>query len=159
MSTESSLKMVFAIRHGDYSGSTMELDGYGRAQSEFISKKIRTMIPNNFKVIVITSPLQRAMGTAEIIATNLNASVRVCGHLQDDNYDTGNIKRREIISLAMGVDVVVAISHSVSPSGIINAFSKQAFQEEVHCFECRKGNGLMVDLTTRRIITDLLNKT
>lgn len=159
MGTESTLKMVFAIRHGNYSSSTMELDSDGCRQSQTIADKLRTMIPYGLRIIVITSPLQRAMGTAGIIATNLGASVSVCNLLENDSYETGNVKRGEIISLAKGVEVVVAISHYKSPSGIIDAFARQAFQEKVQCFECRKGNGLMVNLSTRRIITDLLKET
>ncbi len=82
MANESNLEKVFTVRHGDYSRATKELTDDGIAQSQSIAQKLRTMIPVELKVIVISSQFQRAIRTATIVAGHLGAKIKICDDLE-----------------------------------------------------------------------------
>lgn len=153
---EQKLKIVFAIRHGEYDENTMELNDHGKQQCRIIGQKIREMTPPDFIPLVLSSPRIRAKQTADIVAKYLGSQVQICEELQTDQYHDGDKVRKAVIPLTNGSPVLILVTHLDAPSGIINAFSQANFNKMTGYMMSKKGNGMMIDLSTGRIVSDLI---
>ena len=121
-----------------------------------LSKQIRKLVRKGHRVEVFSSPSVRAMQSAEIIAEALDATYATCDILGSDEYDDGAEKTAALLSLRNGSDVVVAVTHFESPSGIINGFTSQYFGKTVECMESEKGDGLLLCMRTGTVRESLL---
>ncbi len=149
------LKRVIAIRHGEYSDRTMKLNEEGRQQMQELAERIKQFVLKRQVVEVFSSSEIRAVQSAMMMGSLFGVSPIVCRKLNSDEYDDGGEKMSELLTARNGSDVIIAVTHFKSPSGIINAFATRYFQKEVECMESVKGNGCMLDLKTGNISLDL----
>ncbi|HPS21640.1 MAG TPA: phosphoglycerate mutase family protein [Candidatus Paceibacterota bacterium] len=80
MSLPSSLDRLLLMRHASFDPKgKWELNEFGRAEIEAVSQKLRDshfIDQNNLKqVVVLTSPIRRAVQTAELVSKNLGLDV------------------------------------------------------------------------------------
>jgi len=156
MKSESKLRKVFAVRHGEYDRASKGLNDKGREQGKRLAEKISMMIPAETDVIIICSPQIRALQSAEILAVKLHCEIEACPILELDDYELGEAVLERIFPIIRHREVAIVMTHFELPSGIINALAKARFQKVVDCSASGYGNGLAVDLLTGEIIDDVL---
>ncbi len=160
MKTNEDLKLVIAVRHGEYTNHGQRgLNDLGRQQSQLFATKLRAIIPQEYSVEIFSSILTRGQETAEILASHLGATTKMLYELCSDDFIDGEEKRQAILKSVNGSDAIVIVAHYTSPSGIINAFSEYHFKKQVSPQETKKGNGLMLDLCSGKVVTDLMDHT
>lgn len=150
------LSQIMAVRHGDYSRTTRDLDAVGIGQVERLAGILRSKVKPEHKVEVLSSPLSRAKQSAEIIARQFGVKIETCDELELDEFEDGEEQMNAVLRKLNGADVVIVVTHHRAPSGIINACSRKFFQKEVGSKASEKGDGLMISLETGTVATSLL---
>lgn len=150
------LKQVIAVRHGEFADYTMNLNEEGESQMRALAERLKKLVRKGYTVEVFSSPNARAMQSAEIISKPFGISSVRCEALKSDEYGDGQEKMKALLSLWKGGDVIIAVTHYESPSGIIHAFSLKHFSKPVKCAESEKGDGLMLCMKTGRVTAGLL---
>ncbi len=162
MSTKSkyrNLKVVVAIRHGEESekaGSFLTLTG--QDQMKEVVTRLRKILSFTQKILVLTSPLPRAIESGEIIAQGLGVKRQTQFQLKLDGWAHGSSQKDSILYELEDVDVeaVIVVTHFAAPSGIAHAFASE-FGKEVEGKECENGNGYIIFLETGQVVEDLLS--
>ncbi|MCR4311126.1 MAG: histidine phosphatase family protein [Candidatus Taylorbacteria bacterium] len=152
------LKAAIAIRHGEYSDQTSELNPEGIEQVKFLAGRLKKLVKPRHIVKIFSSPVVRARQSAEILAEHLKTQVQEIGALGYDEFESGQHQMNELLGQKDGVDVIVAVTHFVAPSGIIDAFSRKFFSKTAFekAYESRKGDGHMICLKTGTVTKSLL---
>lgn len=141
------LKRVIAVRHGTYSGS--DLSEYGRERVQRLAEAIRKkFVKVKQRVEIFSSPYPRAVQSAEILAKNLGCGHAVLQILEGDEFCEGDAMMEALLTARNGSDVVVAVTHYESPSGIVDAFSRRFFQQGAPCLVSAKGDGCTLCMKT-----------
>jgi broad specificity phosphatase PhoE len=109
------------------------LDSYGRQQAETLAKTIKPMKPH----AVLSSPLRRAMQTAEVIAARCRLTTEVSEDLLDRNYGPHNGHRLEEVNETWGS---VDNAPGVEPQESVLARAQSALAKAGN----RVGNGPVV---------------
>ena len=148
------LKLVIAIRHGE--DNKDHLTEQGQKDIRSLAEHLRQIIPPWLVVKVLTSRFSRAIESGDIIAQALDTSTTIDEVLELDRHKYGELMMKAILSSSGDAEAVVVITHYSAPSGIMNAFSSERFQQTVDATICPKGNGHMIDLTTGQVTMDLL---
>lgn len=152
-----SLKYIIAVRHGEYSNLTKELDDCGISQICALASRLSILLAKRKSVEVFSSPSLRAQQSAEIIAREFQTSIKVCDSLRSDEYKDGNQMLEELLSVRNGGDVLIAVTHYVAPSGIINAVCERFRKGRFGCREQAKGDGCMIHLPTGRVTASIMS--
>ncbi len=156
MKTKESKKeaqLIIAVRHGEYDDRGLTCDGVQQVQD--LASRLRQIIPKGHTVAVLSSPMHRAVQSAEIIARKFLCSHTVHSDLSSDDSADGELLMQVLTKEYYG-ETVVAITHYDAPSGIIDAFSRKYFKTPSPPFESPKGNGCMICLKTGKISTRIL---
>jgi phosphohistidine phosphatase SixA len=144
------LKFVVAVRHGQYFGGS--LNDQGKEDVTKLTAAIVTKVAGINSIVLLTSPLLRAVETAQIIGVGLNTTHQCVNLLQLDFYECYRDKEaKELLELAENCECVVAVSHNEAPSAILNIFSEKYLQKTVWCQTTRKGCGLCLCLESGEI--------
>ncbi len=151
----SELELVIATRHGKQSWGA-GLSEVGIEQAESLADAIAELLLLEQTVAVFSSPEARAVETAEIIAETLKVAYQVCDKLKYDEYSDGVEIMTELLSVVGVHQVLIAVTHSSAPSGIINAFSMRYFQKKVHKERAGNGDGCMLCLKTGKVTSRLV---
>ncbi len=151
------LKQVIAVRHGEYDRMPEKLNSEGVAQIERLSERLKGIIKSGHKVRVLTSPHLRATQSAKILAKQLQVEIEEVFALGLAEFGDGQHQMDEVIAKSGGLDVIVAVTHFVAPSGIIDALSKKFFSKTVFEgeLEVQKGDGIMICLKTGTVTKSL----
>ena len=152
---EKTLKMVIAVRHGEYDRQTKELDTLGIQQVSALAKAVRNLTTGK-TVEVVSSTTSRGQQSADIIARVLDARIERSGVLTSDQYDDGAELMAELLAKRNGAEVIVAVTHYEAPSGIVNAFRRKHFQAGFDCLESEYGDGCLINLETGEVKETLL---
>lgn len=154
------MKKVFAVRHGEYDEcGSKGLTPYGQKQSHDLAEKIKKLISQGQSVQVLSSAYRRAKETATIIGESFGVAVEVLDQLGLDDYEYGEGQRQAIMGAFKGAEVIIVVTHYKAPAGIMNAFRLSRGDEQFPALEIDKGNGMMIDMTTGDVDSDLLAST
>jgi len=119
--------LVIAVRHGmDIGGPDNEagLSGHGKLQMTVLTECLSKLISKEQKILILSSPILRAVESAQIIEAKFGVEHQVCDALCKDEWSDGEEQMKAILALSEGADVVIVVSHYEAPSGIANAFVK-----------------------------------
>lgn len=143
------LKKVYVVRHAEFFGR--EFTRTGEGQLHHLVSLLRSLIRGKkSSIFVVTSPLERAVKTAEAITKAFGITPQVFKELESDEYYKGQMLADGIVSLAGESEVAIVVGHFTAPSGIANAFSKE-FGQSVPEEEVRNGRGYFVDLVRKKV--------
>jgi phosphohistidine phosphatase SixA len=140
--------LVFVVRHGEYDsfsgGSLVEL---GQEQSHVLGNSIKDLVPAKSTVKILSSPIRRALQTAEIIGTILKRRVKILEYLSNDEYHLEPCLVEQL-STIRNFDVLVIVTHLDGVPGVMNHYSTLLCKLTTRKMNIAKGNGLVLDTST-----------
>ena len=146
------VKWLVAVRHClDLSDD--DLTEGGIRQAKLLARQLRETLPENLKVLILTSPPGRARETALIIARGFKTDIEVCDELELDHHCHGERQMIAIERLVNGHAVIIAVTHFEAPSGIMNAVCQKYFQTSYPPIQTNKGTGLILDFSTGEVVS------
>lgn len=150
------LKRVIAVRHGTDSERDLDENGIERMQQLARAIKKR-FVKAKQRVEIFSSPYPRATQSAEILAQHLGCSYSVCEVLRYDEFSDGAEMMNALLKARNGSDVIIAVTHYESPSGIVDAFSCRFFQQGAFRRVSEKGDGCTLCMKTGAVEQTLLD--
>jgi phosphohistidine phosphatase SixA len=141
------MDVVIAVRHGEYSGSS--LIEQGRMDIANLAKIIKQKIGEDTKIHLFHSPETRAVESAEIIAETLGCDLVECEMLSMDTFSAGRRMKENMVENVgdRACDVLIAVTHYDAPAGIIHYFRRDLYAEGYNFGgELSKGEALFLDV-------------
>jgi phosphohistidine phosphatase SixA len=140
------LRKVIAVRHGEADDDTEQLTEKGRIQTAILAQAIRQHTEGISDILLLTSPEDRAVETASIISARLGKLSFVIQHfLRNDEFEEGVSNKDEVAGLIKDHhQIVIIVTHSFSPSGIIHGFSMDNFRAPANPEMLLNGQGLVL---------------
>lgn len=140
------LRKVIAVRHGEADDETEQLTEKGRVQASILAQSIQPLTAGASDILLLTSPEDRAVETAAIISVRLNRLAFVRQYfLCWDEYEEGIQNKDEIVQIINDDhQIVIIVSHSHAPSGIIHGFSMDKFRNPFKSEILLNGRGLVL---------------
>jgi phosphohistidine phosphatase SixA len=149
------LKKLYVVRHAEFFGEKFTRSG--ETQVNYLAQQLKMLIGDKKRsLIIITSPLERAVKTAEVVANVFGVCPQVYEALKADEYRDGQVLADGLVALSGDAEVLVVIGHHTAPSGIANAFAKK-FEKTVVERVTRNGNGYFLDLVRKVVIADIFD--
>lgn len=125
------VRTLIIARHGDYDPDTGSLDDDGVAGIRNLADAIKNFA--TLPVVIITSPIQRARETAELMASLLPGAVEVIQcHALADGVEVSSTDRNALIDNAVANAVkdagaVVLITHDQVAHEYLNYYLRRTF--------------------------------
>jgi phosphohistidine phosphatase SixA len=145
------MKKLVIVRHGDY-GLDRCLNEFGKKNINNLAKQLKRRI-NSDSLMILSSPLERAKESAEIIAANFKVSFKenriLCsGGGYSENFP-GLLKL--IRNLQYDVDVLILVTHFEYTEGFPSYFGQQELGVNFLTRGISKGKAWEIDCVKKNI--------
>ena len=134
---------IVAVRNGRMKGDAIPL--------EDLVEAIKAKVGEGKRFLVLTAPLERTSKTAKFIGERLRSKPRNVSALTSETYSDGPILmeaiQNEVNDAGGPVDVVIAVTLSEAPAGIIRAFTTHC-DEPIAPQEIGYATGMFINLET-----------
>jgi len=146
------MKKLVVARHGQY-GHDDRLNETGRDQVAGLAKKLEAHI-NSDSVLLLTSPVDRARESAEIIGSYFGVGLEEHEVLWSENDHPEDFPRAlELVKSRQGdVDIIILMTHFEYVEHFPAYFAKKELEVELRCRLIEKGEAWVVDCEQKSLI-------
>ncbi|MGD0977492.1 MAG: histidine phosphatase family protein [Minisyncoccia bacterium] len=147
------MKKLIVVRHGDYDLETLELNKMGREQIRDAANEIKAVIMgegdkiDSSKILILTSPADRNILSAYIIAETFDTAVKVADILfvtKKQDYVKDNFLGL-VESKKDRYDYLIIVSHGPVAKYFPHDFGEAVLKKEIPIADVKMGGFVVVD--------------
>lgn len=142
------MPLVVGLRHADYShDGERGISETGKIQAQKAAEKLKSMITDSPNVLLLSSPVKRAIDTAQIIGAETGLAPEPCEHLAEypkDGFQPVNLWK-EILAGKIEADVIILVTHFYTVEDGPKEFAALLSTNWQKCREPRKAQGWIIN--------------